>query len=123
MIQEFNSMPWHDAELKEIIINRSENDNIKLIVRWPEDYGSQCVLIEFCDCYALQANMHFGMVPPEFILEAECTQQSPDLDYIKKLWLEMGLDISQLNSYKITTNSTNSVITIFALGFQIFPLS
>jgi len=62
--------------------------------------------------------MNFGINPPDSILEAECITQSKDLDDIKKIWLEMGLDISDLCCYRITTNSTNSTIDIFSLGFK-----
>lgn len=119
MIQNFNDLPWHDAELKEIIINRAQKDNIQILIRWPEEYGAQSACIEFFDCYAFQGDMHFGFVPPDFILGAECIQQSKELDNIKKIWKKMNLDISRLQCYRIITNSTNSTINIYALGFQI----
>jgi len=119
MIQEFNDLPWHDAELKEIIIDRSQKDNVRILIQWPEDYEAHCVFIEFFDCYALQADMHFGIVPPDFILDAECILQSQELDKIKKVWIKMGLDISGLHCYRIITNSTNSTINIFALSFRV----
>jgi hypothetical protein len=34
MIQEFNDLPWHDAELKEIIIDRAQKDRISI---WLQD--------------------------------------------------------------------------------------
>ncbi|CRX39349.1 conserved hypothetical protein [Estrella lausannensis] len=63
--------------------------------------------------------MHFGFVPPDFILKAECIQQSNELDDIKRTWKKMSVDLSNLNCYQISTNSTNSLISIFALGFRI----
>jgi hypothetical protein len=96
-----------------------KKDNVRILIRWPEDYGAHCAFIEFFDCYALQADMHFGIFPPDFILDAECVLQSQELDNIKKVWIKMGLDISGLHCYKITTNSTNSIINIFALGFRV----
>ena len=123
MKQEFNDLPWHDAELKEIVIDRHQGDNVKISVQWPEDYGGGNVWIEFFKCYRLIANMHFGIVPPDFILEAECIEDSPELNNLKKTWASMGLDISQLYCYRIITNSTNSTIDIFSLGFQIKGVS
>ena len=119
MIQKFNELPWHDAELKEIIVDRTNKDNIQILIRWPEEYGALCVYIEFYDCYAFQADMHFGVISPDYILDAECIQQSEELDNIKKIWGKMGVDISKLNCYRIETNSTNSIISIYALGLQI----
>jgi len=118
MIQEFNDLPWHDAELIEIIIDRSRKDNVRLLIKWPEEYGGIRVSIEFYSCYGLEANMHFGIVPPDFILEAECISQSLKLDDIKKTWKQMGLDLTELYCFRITTNSTNSTINIFSRGFQ-----
>ena len=122
MIQEFNDCPWHDAELKEIVVDRVQSDTVKILIRWPEDHGGHSVFIEFLNCYAFQADMHFGFIPPDFILEAECIQHSQQLDNIKKKWAKMGLNISGLNCYKIITNSTNSTIDIFALDFRILDI-
>lgn len=119
MIQEFNDLPWHDAELKEIILKRDQNDIVRIIIRWPDYYEASTVIIDFIDCYALQADMHFGVVPPDCILEANCIDESQELNNIKKIWAKIGLDLSGLHCYQIKTNSTNSIISIFALGFEI----
>ena len=47
MIQEFNDLPWHDAELKEIIVDRTQKDRVKILIRWPEAHGGNCVFMEF----------------------------------------------------------------------------
>lgn len=119
MTQEFNTFPWHDAELKEIIIDRDNKDVIKVLIHWPENYGNHSEVIEFFDCYALQTDMHFGIVPPDYILDAECIIESKELDNIKKTWAKMGLNLPGLKCFRITTNSTNSIIDIYALGFRI----
>lgn len=119
MNQEFNDLPWHDAELKEVIIERVQKDIVKILVRWPENSEDHSVCIEFFDCYALRADMHFGIVPPDCILEAECILQSQELDNLKKIWASMGLNITGIHCYRIITNSTNSIINIYALGFRI----
>ena len=69
MIQMFNNLPWHDAELKEIIINRERNDEIKLLVGFPTNDGISAVCIEFFDCYALKPDMHFGILSTLQIFE------------------------------------------------------
>lgn len=119
----FNDLPWHDAELKEIIIDSAKKDNICILIRWPEEYGGCCACIEFLNCYGFQGDMHFGIIPPDFILEAECIKQSQELDNIQKIWKKMGLDLSGLNCYRITTNSTNSIINIYALDFKVIEIT
>src|ERR1700722_16227464 len=116
MTEEFNQFPWHDAVLLKIVIDRSQEENVRIFVRWPEDAETMSTCIEFKDCYALQANMNYGMVPPDSIMHAECILDSLEIDTIKKTWGEMGFDLSGLRCYYINTNSTNSVIKAFALG-------
>ncbi len=119
MIQEFNDMHWHDAELKEIIIDRAQKDKVKLLIHWPETDDNSSSFIEFFGCYAFKSNMHFGINPPDSILDAQCITHSEELDNLKKIWFEMGLDLSGLHCYRIRTNSTNSTIDIFSLGFEV----
>lgn len=116
--QNFNDLPWHDAELKDIIIDRSQ-DIVKILVHWPESYGDNCAYIEFLNCYALKADMNFGIVPPDWILDAECIEESKELEDIKKTWAKMGIEIPGLRCYKLNTNSTNSDIKFFALDFHV----
>ena len=121
MNQEFNDLPWHDAELKDILIDRSR-DSIKIKISWPENDDDDYVFIEFLNCYAFKADMTFGMTPPDCIFEAECILHSQELEDIKKLWSEMKIDIPELRCYRINTNSTNSTIKFFALGFRIIDV-
>jgi hypothetical protein len=121
MIHEFVNLPWHDAELKEIIIDRNYDDIIKILIRWPDDYGGQCKYLEFVNCYAFKAEMNFGIIPPDFILDAECVSESQELIEIKNKWKKMGQDL-KLYCYKIVTNSTNSSIKIFAQNYRIIEV-
>lgn len=116
----FNDFPWHDANLQSIYIDRQnpgERDVVRILIEWPDENHSS--YIEFYDCYALNANMNFGIVACESILGAECILESQELAQIKKIWLKMGQDISNLKCYRINTNSTNSILNIFALGFRL----
>lgn len=123
MIEEFNDMPWHDAELKEIIIDRKHKDNIQILVKWPKDYEAHTSIIEFYNCYAFQSEMNFGIAPPDFILNAQCIMQSKELEKLKTLWANVGVDLSKLYCFKIQTNSTNSTINIFSLGFRLIEVN
>jgi hypothetical protein len=115
----FNDLPWHDANLQFIYIDRQkpgEKDTIKLLIEWPESNSTSN--IEFNDCYALTLNMNFGIVACESILTAECSSDSEELRSIKKKWSRAGINLEGLKCYKIITNSTNSIINIYALDFR-----
>ncbi|WP_059359076.1 hypothetical protein [Parachlamydia acanthamoebae] len=115
----FNDLPWHDANLKYIHIDRSDPDNqdiVKILVEWPDGLAS---IIEFHDCYALKANMNFGIVANESILAAECLMDSDELNLIHNKWLKMGAKLKSLKCFSINTNSTNSTIDIFAKSYEI----
>lgn len=123
MNNNFNELSWHDANITSILIDRSmpgEQDVIKFLIDWPDtDINSY---IEFHDCYALSANMNFGIIACESILQAECFINSEELDQIRKEWSKIGVNLNELKCYRITTNSTNSVFNIFSLGFRIFDV-
>lgn len=120
----FNDLPWHDAVIKFIHIDRQnpgENDIIKILIDWPENNHSS--YLEFSDCYALNANMNFGMVVCESILFAECFNNSEELDIMRKEWSSMSINLDNLKCFKINTNSTNSEIKIYALTFKVIDIS
>lgn len=82
----FSTLPWHDAELLSIMINRrnpGENDRIVIDICWPN--GEQETLV-FDDCYGLEAKMNFGVIAPESILDASVTVQSDELTEIREKW-------------------------------------
>jgi hypothetical protein len=115
----FNDLPWHDANLQSIYIDRQkpgEQDNVKLLIDWPD---GKCSSIEFCDCYALNAHMNFGIVACESILTAEYFIDSEELSSIRNQWSKVGINLEGLQCFKIITNSTNSIINIFALSFRV----
>ncbi|MCE5318102.1 MAG: hypothetical protein LLG04_12185, partial [Parachlamydia sp.] len=76
-------------------------------------------LIEFQQCYLLKTHMNFGIVPPDFILEAKTVCESKEIEEIKKTWLSMRVKLDCLTCYRIVTNSTNSIIDVFAKSFCI----
>ena len=115
----FNELPWHDAILQFIYIDRQkpgDQDVIRILIDWPG--SSSPSTIEFYDCYALNMNMNFGIVACESILTAECFSDSIELNAVRKVWSKAGIYLEDLKYFKIITNSTNSTINIFALGFK-----
>ncbi|WP_079989489.1 hypothetical protein [Candidatus Protochlamydia phocaeensis] len=124
MNMNFNDLPWHDANLQFIFIDRrtpGERDIVRLLIDWPEDNKSS--ILEFKDCYALTANMNFGVIACESILTAECIFDSKELNFIREKWSKVGVLLDNLKCFRIETNSTNSIINIFCLNFEILDSS
>lgn len=119
MKAQFNELPWHDAELKEIIIDRDGSDIVKIVVDWPEYDQTFNSTIEFYDCYGFQADMHFGYSPPDSILEAHFIPESRELESLISRWGKIGIALDHLQQYQIITNTTNSTINIFCAGFRL----
>lgn len=119
MDTKFNSLPWHDAGLLSINIDRSNagnNDTVTFVVKWPD--GSQNNLV-FNDCYLFDARMNFGVVAEESILEAVCLDEGGQISDIKNKWQSLGVALDNIRCYRIITNSTNSQIDIYALSYTL----
>jgi hypothetical protein len=115
------AFPWHDSILRYIYVDRQnpgENDVVRLKVGWPDEPKSS--IFEFYDCYGLEMKMNFGIIAAESILNAEVVTESIELKSIRKIWIEMGISLENLKCYRIITNSTNSIINIYAMGFTIY---
>ncbi len=119
MMNKFNSMPWHDAQLLSISIDRSNagnSDTVGLLVEWPDGIRNKII---FSDCYLFDAKMNFGVVAEESILDAMCLDESDQISEIKNKWEQLGVKLDQIYCYRIITNSTNSQIDIYALSHAI----
>jgi len=119
METEFSMLPWHDAELLGIEIDRhnpGECDQISMSIRWPSDVYSELI---FSGCYELEIKMNFGVIASESILDASLIQDSYELDSIRKRWRLVGVNLSELKCFEIRTNTTNSLIRIYALSYSI----
>lgn len=124
MKNNFNHLSWQDANLMSIYIDRQnpgEMDVIKIVIEWENSTLSS--IFEFFDCYAFIANMNFGVLANESILYAECINDSQELKSIQEKWLKAGLKLENLKHFKIETNSTNSIINIFSLGYRKIDLN
>lgn len=115
----FNSLPWHDAELLSINIDRSNagnSDTVALSIKWPDGNKSNII---FNDCYLLDARMNFGIIAEESILEAMCLNENDQILEIKSRWQSLGVELNSICCYRIITNSTNSQIEIYALSYTL----
>ncbi len=112
------TLPWHDAELTEIVIDRSAagmRDTVQLGVIWP-DRSKSC--IEFYECYGLEANMNFGIVARETVRELRLQPDHPKLHLIRTMFPK-GSWFDDLTCVVLEMNSTASKITIFASQIRI----
>lgn len=119
-IVKFNEMPWHDSILLKLEVDRNkpgEIDTVKVLIKWPN--GKDEYLI-FKECYFFEALMNFGVVAEESILSASCSNDDEKIAEIQRQWATLGVTLNDLLCYKISTNSTNSTLKIYALsGYSI----
>jgi len=119
----FDSLPWHDAELQELTINRRDYgacDEVRLQVVWPD--GGRAALL-FRNCYGFTAEMNFGVIAKEQIAAASTIQDDPYLTSLRGRWKPLGVSLDLLRCYRIETSSTGSVIRIYAMEFAVKQLS
>ncbi len=116
---DFISLPWHDAELRELTIDRripGTHDRVTMSIVWPNAENS---VITFYNCYALIAEMNFGVIARETILSASILLQDPHLSTICQQWSQSGADLRSVKCFRIETASTASVIKIYSELFEI----
>ncbi len=117
--ESFNALPWHDAILLALKVDRSspgKNDTVALLIEWPD--GSENHVV-FENCYFLETRMNFGIVAPESVLAAECLTDSEHLLRVRGVWKHLLESLDQLHEFRIRTNSTNSSLTICANSYRI----
>ena len=115
----FESFPWHDAELKELLVDRrepGERDVVQLLVAWPQ--GGESLFV-FRNCYAMTANMYFGIIAPERIGDASLLTDDQVLLSIRKRWRPLGVSLEELRCYRFEMSSTGSDIRVYGLQFEV----
>lgn len=119
MNADFDSLPWHDAELLELLVDRrhaGECDEVRLRVVWPQSGEASLV---FRNCYAMTADMCFGIIATERIDCASLVKDDPGLTSIRDRWKSLGVPLELLDCYRIQMSSTGSVIQIYATQFEV----
>lgn len=115
----FEDLPWHDAVLLNLSIDRrsrAEQDQVLLQVEWPD--GCQNNLL-FGDCYGLKALLNFGVIGDDTIWAAQVTSDDEDLKKKREAWAKLSEPLEGVRCYSIETNSTASSIKIFARTFEV----
>jgi hypothetical protein len=92
-----------------------EKDEVVLTVRWPDERPGQ---ICFFGCYRLDARLNFGVVAAETVRAAQELDDTDGLGRVREEWSRLGVDLSTLRCFTIETNSTGSVIEVYAQGWR-----
>lgn len=119
MNEEFDKLPWHDASLHGIWIDRTNpgiSDTVVLNIEWCDGTKNKIV---FNECYLFKATMNFGVVAEESIYCMKISNDSEEILDIKRSWEALSVDLSDLYCYEIVTNSTGSNIVVCAKSFDL----
>ncbi len=118
-MRDFDELPWHDARLMSIIIDRSEpgqRDEVQLAVRWPDSVDAT---ILFKDVYAVRCELNFGVIADETILAASELADGADIMRLRERWRPSGVALEDLKCFEFETASTASHLQIYARRFEI----
>ena len=114
----FEEIKWHDQILIGIDLDRTNpgiNDSIELKVLI--DKIEMGVL--FQDVYFADIKMNFGIIAQESINYATINNEDIKIPEIQRQWSKVGAELDKLLCFEINTNSTNSLIKIYALSCEI----
>jgi hypothetical protein len=117
--QAFEALEWHDAVLLSLSIDRrapGKRDEVVLLAEWTDGRKQK---VRFADCYALDAQVNFGVMAPESIRTARCIADTPKLAEMRQRWTTLGVELEDLRCFEITTNSTASDIRVYAKRFEV----
>lgn len=116
----FNDLEWHDAVIKNIIVDRNNpgnKDTIEISIVWPSGKKNKIV---FNNVYYANLSLGFGVVADEVVSEAQVSYDNDDhLAEIKSMWSKHYTAIENIKAYKISTSSTGSIIKVIAFSFDI----
>jgi hypothetical protein len=119
----FEALPWHDAALREIVIDRrnaGKVDEVLIRVTWP--HGGAGAL-RFSDCYGMNAALNFGIIAEETISGAAIDDSDADLLRLCACWKPLGVNLDSLVCFRVEISSTGSVIRIYAKRFEVLSES
>jgi hypothetical protein len=122
MCKSLLELPWHDAILMDIKVDRrnpGNNDCVLMVIDWPNGGKSE---IEFQDCYAASLVFNFGVLAEETIRNFSIISEGPEMDAIRTRLSSFGPVVRHLNLYRVETNSTASILEIVAMKYRMVDL-
>jgi len=114
----FEDIDWHDQKLVGVNINRTDpgnNDSIELKV---VINGKEIILL-FEDVYFADLRLNFGVIAEESISYAVIKSDDEQIDAIQNKWSAAEGYLNDLLCFELNTNSTNSLIKIYALSCKL----
>jgi hypothetical protein len=118
-MNDFYGFYWHDAEIKEIIIDRhnpGKKDEIQFNILFPDKKKVGHFIFE--KVYYASFDLNFGIIADETILRVSLLENDEDLAILYSDW-KGHLDHVKLNVYSIELNSTGGKIKIIATNFRV----
>ena len=115
----FDEIDWHDQVILNININRINAGKADLIELQVALNGSM-IIVQFKDVYHAELKLNFGIVAEESIRYAINNTEDFELLNIQNKWSKIGVRLDELKCFEFNTNSTNSLIKIYALSCEIF---
>lgn len=110
---------FHDMLLKKIFIERSNpgyKDEIAFLIGSPKDEDFR---ITFKECIRADFKLNFGVIAEETIYDINEYENSEELESLKTKWEQVGGNLDGLRLFVLETNSTNSIILIYAENYEI----
>lgn len=119
---QFNDLPWDDACLMGLHIDRSRpghQDEIGIDIAWSSGRRQRLV---FSDCYQCNMAMNMGVIAEEKMLYANAVLvKEKDEQFLQK-WARIGVDIAPLQCFSFVTEATHSKIEIYAMQLILLDL-
>ena len=122
MMEDFDSLPWHDSELTSVSFDRSapgEKDVIVLSIRWYDDKISNVV---FEDVFQAQLEFNCGIKCGEYGEPIDYAISGFGTEEVMKSFYKMrniSFENPSLCYYEIAFSSTGSKIRIISRGFSL----
>ncbi|PII20067.1 hypothetical protein CR919_09380 [Stenotrophomonas sp. LMG 10879] len=121
MIPEFNELPWSDATLVAVSVDRSNpgnHDEVVVHVRWPDGRNEQ---VTFVECRGARLALNFGVLGEDAIERAYIDEESEVLADCRQRWAASGVLLPELQCFRIETCTTGSSLDILAMGWRVGP--
>lgn len=119
MILEFNELPWSDATLVAVSVDRSNpgnHDEVVVHVRWLDGRKEQ---VTFVECRGARLALNFGFLGEDTIDRAYVDEDSKLLADGRRRWAASGVLLPRLQCFRIETCTTASSLDILALSWRI----
>lgn len=116
---ELKDFDFHDTLLKELRVERDMPGYKDEVVIYIGISEKEEVKLVFKDCFQADLKLNFGVIADETIFDIQQVSDDKELAVLKKKWTQIGGDIEAVNLYVIKTNSTNSILRIFAKSCEV----